>query len=307
MKKPKVNLEMKFFNRNLYKPKRWLISGLVGFTILPSCIPGDEEVLPESTEKIFVEYKSINSVKDIISVEDSIVKPVLYSSVISLENLPVEQKKKKFIDMILPSVLLSKYNLDKEKSKVAALNDQLNAIGYIEPADSVYLEQLMQEYRANSLDELEKKLTTHPVSIVLAQAALESGWGTSRFFLEGKNIFGVWSFSATEKRMKAAHGRNGKSIYVRKYDDFSESIHDYYKTIARVGAYRHFREKRIDSNNVYELISYLNRYSELGYTYVRRLESVIRKNNLTRFDHYYLNPDFIFNSEDKRTLLASAS
>ena len=298
---------MKFFYRQLNRPKRWIISGLVGFTVLPSCAPSYEEVNPESTEKIFVEYKSLNSIEDIIAIEDSIVKPVLYSSVISLGNLPVEQKKKKFIDMILPSVLLSKFNIDKEKLRVAALKDQLKTNGFIEPADSIYLENLLQEYKASSINELQEKLTTHPVSIVLAQAAIESGWGTSRFFLEGKNIFGVWSFNPEEERLKATHGRNGKSIYVRKYDDFAESIADYYKTIARVGAYQHFRKKRLDTDNVYELIYYLNRYSELGYTYVKRLENVIRKNKLTRYDHYHLNPDFIINPEEKRTLLASAS
>ena len=61
-------------------------------------------------------------------------------------------------------------------------------------------------------------MKTHPYKYRLAQAAIESGWGTSRFYKEANNVFGIWSYSENELRIKAMEDREGKSVYVRKYD-----------------------------------------------------------------------------------------
>ncbi|MGK7396967.1 MAG: glucosaminidase domain-containing protein [Candidatus Cyclobacteriaceae bacterium M3_2C_046] len=259
------------------------------------------------TQSLVVEHKSLLKVDDIVEIQDSIVPPVLYNQVISLNHLPVEEKKQKFIDLILPSVLYSKYRIDQTREKVVQIKKQLAIDSIITASDSMFLAKNLQKYKAKDLEELERKLNTHPVSIVLAQAAIESGWGTSRFFLEGNNIFGIWSYRSDEQRIKARLGREGQPIYVKKYDHLYASIEDYFETIARVGAYKGFRYKRSETQNVFDLIPLLNKYSELGHVYVKKLEVVIRKNDLTRFDHYRLDPSYFIEIPQNKpnTLIAS--
>ena len=131
------------------------------------------------------------------------------------------------------------------------------------------------------------RLKTHPTSIVLAQAAIESGWGTSRFYIEANNVFGIWSYSENELRIKAMEDREGKSVYVRKYDVLPESIISYFKTIAR-GPYSEFRTAREKISEVSVLISYLEVYSELREEYVKRLDQLIQYNNFEKYDSYTL-------------------
>ena len=130
-------------------------------------------------------------------------------------------------------------------------------------------------------------MKTHPTSIVLAQAAIESGWGTSRFYKEANNIFGVWSYSENESRIKAMEDREGQSVYVRKYDALLESIVSYFKTIAR-GPYSEFRAAREKISEVSVLISYLEVYSELREEYVKRLDQLIQYNKFEKYDSYRL-------------------
>ncbi len=77
-------------------------------------------------------------------------------------------------------------------------------------------------------------MKTHPVSIVLAQAAIESAWGESRFFKKGNNIFGMWSYNRKEPRMRARETRNGKPVYLKKYRSLSDAIDDYFVTMVEV-------------------------------------------------------------------------
>jgi Bax protein len=151
---------------------------------------------------------------------------------------------------------------------------------------------LHQRYRTYDLEELLARMQTHPVSIILAQAALESAWGTSRFYTEGNNVFGIWSFSASDKRM-ASHGvRNGEPVYLKKYRTLSDAVEDYFLVLAR-GPFEDFRIRRLKTNNPYVLINFLRNYSEKEEEYTAMLKSIIRNNNLTRFDDYQLDPKFI--------------
>jgi Bax protein len=251
-----------------------------------------------------VEFKQINSADDIKDIQDSLVVPVIYNEVISLDDLPVDIKKKKFIDMMLPAVLYVKYNFEQLSNRIDELIYIMESSDIMTPDDSVFLEENLLAYRANDIFELREKLVTHPVSIVLAQAAIESGWGTSRFFLEANNVFGIWSYNPREERIQSRFGRDGQNIYLRKYEHLSESIEDYFNTVARSKAYSSFRKIRAATDDVYEMADYLNRYSELGYEYVAKLKYVIRTNNLTQYDNYQLDPSYFVDTFDG-TLLVS--
>ena len=237
-----------------------------------------------------VRYEKLNNVGEIRPVNDSLVKPYDYLNAISLKDLPVKEKKQKFFDMILPAVLIAKYNLNQDVIRVNSISERPEKSR--SSKEKSYLEKLMTKYKVESIDDLQVKLATHPTSIVLAQAAIESGWGTSRFFTDANNIFGVWSFNSNDDRIKASSHRSGKNIYLKKYRSLSGSIDNYFETIAR-GPYKEFRKMRLQIKDPYKLIPYLDKYSERGEAYVEEIGTVIRKNSLIKFDSYIIDPEFI--------------
>jgi len=231
-----------------------------------------------------VVYKAIQTPDDIEALTPPLIKPVAYTSVSSLANLQVSTKKQKFFDMILPAVLISKQRLEEKRQRLAKITANTNPA----PDDQAWLAQQLKRYKAKDVKQLASKLEDHPTSIILAQAALETGWGTSRFFLKGNNIFGVWSFNSKEPRMRASQTRDGKVIYVKRYGSLIEAVDDYFITIARGGPFRKFRQARLQTKDPLELIKHLNYYSEIGDEYVKRLRSLITRNDMLRFDDYSL-------------------
>ena len=224
-----------------------------------------------------------NSPSDIRPVSNP-VNAYVYTKAIDLSVLDVQNKKQAFINIMLPSILLAKHQLEEDRNKVLALEKKREPLS---DEEERYLVNLKNDYKCNTSKELLLRLSTHPTSIVLAQAAIESGWGTSRFYKEANNVFGVWSYSDNEPRIKAMEDREGKSIYVRKYDVLSESIISYFKTIAR-GPYSEFRAAREKISEVSILISYLKVYSELREEYVKRLGQLIQYNKFEKYDSYRL-------------------
>jgi Bax protein len=239
-------------------------------------------------ERVELTYAAIKDYKDIVPVNDSIVIPIIYSNSFSLKSLSVKEKKEKFIQMILPSVLVIKHGIEQDALLVMELQNK--SIG---EAEREKLHYLKKKYGTDNLAELTIRAKSHPTSIVLAQAAIESGWGTSDFFLKANNIFGVWANSETKQRIKANATRDGKPIYLKKYNTLSASIQDYYLTIAKVKAYKKFRAKRLTTDQPFKLIPHLNKYSELGRIYTRRIRQVIKENDLTIYDNYQIHPDYI--------------
>ena len=212
------------------------------------------------------------------------VNAYVYTKAIDLSVLDVQNKKQAFINIMLPSILLAKHQLEEDRIKVLALEKKREPLS---DEEERYLANLKKDYKCHTSKELLLRLSTHPTSIVLAQAAIESGWGTSRFYKEANNVFGVWSYSKNEPRIKAMEDREGKSVYVRKYDALPESIISYFKTIAR-GPYSEFRAAREKISEVSVLISYLEVYSELREEYVKRLDQLIQYNKLEKYDSYRL-------------------
>lgn len=245
----------------------------------------------KSLEKqvLIVEYNTLNSVDEITIPQGMKVKPVIYENLPDLDNLPADQKKIAFIYAILPSILVCKYSLDKEKKIAENIYKKIQRKHFLSKEDSLYIIELMDQYNVVDIPDLMYRLGSHPTSIVIAQAAIESGWGQSRFLKKGNNLFGVWSYSKSGERMEAWNTREGKSIYVRKYDTIYESLEDYFKTIATTWAYQKFRQKRIETDNPFELIWYLNYYSELRYDYVQKLGVLIVQNDLHKYDQYTLD------------------
>jgi Bax protein len=228
-------------------------------------------------------YKAIKTPKDIENINSRIVKPIAYTSVVSLADLDVKTKKQKFFDMMLPAILISKEKLRVKRERATELLKKAN----LSAEEQAWLDKLKKTYRTDDTTKLLLRLNDHPTSIVLAQAAIETGWGTSRFFRNANNVFGVWSYNSKEPRVKASETRDGKAVYVKKYKSLIGAVDDYFITIGR-GPYSGFRKSRASTSDVMELVKHLDTYSEIREKYVKRVRSVISYNKLRKYDDYVL-------------------
>lgn len=231
-----------------------------------------------------VRYIALKSTRDILPLLSDQVSPVAYTDIQSLQQLPVAEKKEKFIAMLLPAVLIAKQQLQTRRLRV----EKLLAQATLSAAEQRWINDLQQRYRVSSATEIPDRMIRLPNSMVLAQAAIETGWGSSRFFLQGNNVFGVWSYDASEPRIRARESRNGKSVYVKRYPSLLQAIDDYLLTLGRGKPYKGLRKAARNSQDPLQLIQHLQQYSELGPEYIQRLAGLIRHNRLQRFDHYQL-------------------
>lgn len=199
------------------------------------------------------------------------------------KTLTVAQKKQRFKDLLVPAVDNAYAKLDTQYKEIKKLMNK-NAKHHKVLA-------LKEEYDAKSNHDLLLKLKPHPKSVTLAQAAIESAWGTSRFFTKANNVFGVWSFNKHEPRIAAGETRGEKTIFLKKYNTIEESVLDYYKILSKAGAYHQFRVQNYKEPNPYLLVKHLDRYSEKRAEYGKILSSVIGYNKFAKYDEkFYPRP-----------------
>jgi Bax protein len=254
----------------------------VVFTILIGCERTNDHGIRTETIKV-------DSLNQIQLINHRLVKPVIYTNISGLEKLPVQKAKATFISAILPSILIAKHHIEQDRKRVVLLQAQKEWT----PADSLFISLLKVRYKAKAIDELIYKVRSLPNSIVLAQAAIESGWGQSRFFVKANNLFGIWSFNKNEPRLTAARIRGNKRIYLRSYHDLTESINHYFEILSRSKAYRSLRKARIETTDPMKLLPHLRNFSERRTSYVNQLESVILLNKLKHYDHYEIDPQYL--------------
>ena len=225
-----------------------------------------------STDYMYVDNKDIN---DIVSIKFDNILPIIYINNPIFEDLTVSEKKSKFIDFILPAILIEKSKIKK------AYNYVLNNF------DNIYLNEqtkpLYDYCNCNTAEELLVCLTDQPNSIIIAQAAIETGWGTSRFFLEGSNLFGIHSVN-TANSIRALGSHDSLPVFVHKYNSILSSISHYLRTLATGYAYSEFRIKRASQDSVINMIPYLKNYSERRDLYVEDIQKLITYNNLSMYD-----------------------
>jgi Bax protein len=218
------------------------------------------------------------------------VEPIVYLNAPLLADLNSSERKKRFIETILPSILIVKHRREQDRLLAIAISQKF----YPTRLERRFMRELRESYRAKDFDDLLLKLQTHPNSVVIAQAALESAWGTSNVFLQTNNLFGVWSFREDEPRYHAVTRRGGKKIFVRTYESIYASIDDYFRVVAIGKAFENFRKTRLDTNDSIALVALLELYSEQRGEYVDKLRYVIESNDLTRFDDYSIDEAYIF-------------
>lgn len=201
------------------------------------------------------------------------------NKVYAVETLPasmtVNQKKDRFRALLLPPA--QKVYRELNATYIATAEK-------IQKGDRSGVDSLKRSHKVTTDEELLAALKPHPVSIVLAQAAMESSWATSRFIREANNAFGIWSVDKNEPRIAAGEKRGKKTIWLRKYESLEASVRDSYALISRSSAFKEFRALRLKTDDPYELVKKLNHYSEIGHKYGKQLTSIIKFNKFNKYD-----------------------
>lgn len=201
----------------------------------------------------------------------------------------VNQRKALFLGATLPLVLAANDAIIAERKKLKALK---NNAASLSKSDRIWLAELAARYRSSpdDLDRLLIRVDTIPPSLALAQAAIESGWGTSRFARQGNALFGQWTWKEgaglKPKRMRQSLG----SYAIKRYDSLYASVADYMRNLNTQKAYAAFRRQRAALRargqwpNGKAVAATLRNYSEEGEVYVAKLAAMIRTNRLAPFD-----------------------
>lgn len=247
----------------------------------------------EGSEQLLLKELSIKNSNELIPVVDSLVVPVLYDTLIIDRFAPIEVRKNQFVDQVLPAILIVRYQTEHKSKSVERIVLKLSNNEELSPSDVAYADSLMSRYRATTYENLLVRMKPHPTSLVLAQAIIESGWGQSRFAVEGNNLFGMWGVPGDPNIVKSLYRRGEQQIFLKKYNSIAESIDHYFLTIGRNNAYKGFRQKRYSEPDVFELIDLLNKYSESGEEYTLMLRKIIEWNDLLKYDHYQIDPEYV--------------
>ena len=201
-------------------------------------------------------------------------------------------KRELFIKIVLPLILDENNKITEDREKLfKILSKNFNTVG-----ERVWLKRRFKEYKIEDKDlsKLKMRMDIIPVSLALAQAANESGWGTSRFALEGNALFGQWTWS--KKGITPKNQDANASHKVLQFQILKASVRAYKNNLNTHNAYREFREKRAqlrqDNKQItgLDLVQYVKNYASIGEKYVVILEDIIKRNSLTDFDKANLLP-----------------
>ena len=203
-----------------------------------------------------------------------------------------KKKRELFIKIVLPLILNENDKITEDRKKLfKILGKNFNTVG-----ERVWLQRRFREYKIEDQDsgKLKMRMDIIPVSIALAQAANESGWGTSRFALEGNALFGQWTWS--KKGISPKNKDPDQSHKVLQFQILKASVRAYKNNLNTHNAYKEFRETRAklrqENKRIIglDLTKYLKNYAAIGEKYVVIIENIIENNSLTDFDKADLLP-----------------
>ena len=226
-----------------------------------------------------------------------LVKPValtlLPQEIKMIEN--TKKRKEFFIQIILPLIIKENNNIRIDrKTLFNIINKSNNSI-----SEKKWLEKKYKQYgiKSGDLSSLKIRMDEIPVSLAIAQAAKETGWGTSRFAQEGNALFGQWTWSG--EGLKPKDAKEGEGHKVMKFNVLQASVRAYQRNLNTHSTYRGFRKARAELRDQgkpldsLELSKYLNKYAETGNKYVEILQKIIVQNKLKDFDDAKLLPSSV--------------
>ena len=249
-----------------------------------------EVILPDlnlKTETVLNLFKDVDY--DLSQVRNKkLVKPIYFTQfpkdLDELQNTRL--KKETFIKIVLPLVVAENERILADRKKLKGILKKRKT----SDLEKQWLRQKLLEYKVKkgNMDELVRRIDIIPTSIALAQAAKESGWGTSRFALEGNALFGQWTWS--DNGIAPLNRENDKNHKILKFPILRASVKAYQNNLNTHKSYYNFRNKRLNMREKnkditgLELTETLKNYAQTGSEYIKILNQIIRQNRLTDFE-----------------------
>ena len=255
-----------------------------------------------TTSEIDFLFKEVNyNLKDVR--ETKLVKPIdiglLPNEIKNIGN--TKKRKEMFIKIVLPLIVKENNKIRVDRKRLfTILNKNSNT-----DIEKKWLEKKYKQYgvRKNDLSTLKVRMDEIPVSLAIAQAAKETGWGTSRFALKGNALFGQWTWSG--EGLKPKNADEGKDHKVMKFHSLQLSVRAYLRNLNTHSTYKNLRKARTELRNQnkpldsFILSKHLDKYAETGSQYIEVLQKIIEQNNLKDFDEARLLPS----SKDLESLI----
>jgi Bax protein len=249
-----------------------------------------DAILPDlnlKTQTVLNLFKDVNY--DLNTVRDKkTVKPIYFTQfpkdLDEIEN--IQLKKETFIKIVLPLIVAENEKILDDRLKLKKISSRKITTD----EEKTWLRQKFLEYKVKkgSMSDLRNRMDIIPASIALAQAAKESGWGTSRFALEGNAIFGQWTWSG--QGIEPLLRDKTKKHKILRFPILRASVKSYKNNLNTHKSYVKFREKRSEMRqknkkiNGLELTETLKNYEETGSEYTKILEQIIKQNQLMDFE-----------------------
>ena len=210
-----------------------------------------------------------------------------------LKNIESPKKRKTlFIKIVLPLIIEENLKIRFDRKKLFEILNKSNT----STTDKAWLELKFKQYGVNNNDltKLKIRMDEIPVSLAIAQAAKETGWGSSRFAQEGNALFGQWTWSG--EGIKPLEVEKGQKHKVAKFKILKASVRAYQRNLNTHPSYKEFRiERAIQRDNdqkldSLKLVKFLEKYAETGKEYTEILKKIINQNSLTDFDDVDILP-----------------
>ncbi len=229
--------------------------------------------------------------------QKKLVKPValtlLPNEIKMIEN--TQKRKEFFIQIVLPLILKENNNIKLDRKMLFSIINKSNNT----KLENKWIEAKFKQYGVPSKDlsTLKIRMDEIPVSLALAQAAKETGWGTSRFALEGNALFGQWTWSGEGLKPKESDSNEGHKVM--KFNVLQASVRAYQRNLNTHSTYKNFRKARAELRDLGKpldsiiLAKFLDKYAETGNQYVEVLQKIIKQNDLKDFDDAKLLPSSI--------------
>ena len=261
-----------------YGPKRVSYTGMVGVDSV------------QSLDKAFSQKNyTINSVEN-----GEVLVPRFYLTQLPKSFLKIRGVKKRkalFLKVVLPLILKVNYDILDRRKKLINIYSQYNKLGKVSDNSKTWLLAMEKKYKVKrgNTEELLRRMDLVPPSLALAQAAEESGWGTSRFVMEGNALFGQWTLNSSGGMVPNQRSPM-KKHKVKKFSTLIDGVRAYALNLNTHGAYRAFRLKREKVRKAssvmtgIKLSNYLRSYSERGPAYIKTIQKIIRTNRLGQLD-----------------------
>ena len=255
-----------------------------------------------TTSEIDSLFEEVNyNLKDVR--DTKLVKPIdiglLPKEIKNIES--TKKRKDLFIKIVLPLIVKenNKIRIDR-KRLFSILNKNSNT-----EIEKKWLDKKYKQYgvKKNDLSTLKIRMDEIPVSLAIAQAAKETGWGTSRFALKGNALFGQWTWSG--EGLKPKNADEGKDHKVMKFHSLRLSVRAYLRNLNTHSTYKNLRKARTELRNLSKpldsliLSNHLDKYAETGNQYIEVLQKIIEQNKLKDFDEARLLPS----SKDLESLI----